>query len=109
MIRMIGGLLFAFALSFMTYADDLGWPDGHPCTGDKIPLTTEKSVVLAIQCLYDGRVAKVEKVNTDGNKWFYQLRVLLPGGRIKTIDVHPETGMPLDPKELEAINETLNR
>lgn len=76
----------------------------HPCTGESIPLTTEKSVVAAIECLYDARVAKVSKVDGIGNSWFYQLRILSANGRVKTIDVNPETGLPLDSAELEALN-----
>lgn len=109
MIKMIGGLLFTLVVSAISFADDLGWPDVHPCTGEKIPLTTEKSVVLAIECLYKGRVAKVTQVNKSDGNWYYELRVLIPGGRIKNIDVRPETGLPLDPVELEAVNATVNR
>jgi hypothetical protein len=99
---MIGGLIFTLAISIIVIADDAAWPKEHPCTGEQIPLTTEKSVVLAIECLYKGRVAKVKKVDaSDG--WYYELRILISGGRIKTLDVHPETGLPLDPAELEAI------
>lgn len=109
MYKMIGGLLFSLLLSIVVIADDQGWPENHPCTGEPIPLTSEKSVVLAIECLYQGRVAKVEKVRLDDGKWFYQLRILISGGRVKTLDVHPETGLPLDPKELEAVYETIDR
>ncbi|WP_196158324.1 PepSY domain-containing protein [Reinekea sp. G2M2-21] len=103
MIKMIGGLLFSLAVSAIVHADDLSRPDVHPCTGEKIPLTSEKSVVLAIECLYDGRVAKVTQVQSANGQWYYELRVLIPGGRIKNIDVNPETGLPLDPAELEAV------
>ena len=107
MIKMIGGLVFTLVVSVLSFAED--WPDVHPCTGEKIPFTTEKSVVLAIECLYDGRVAKVTQVNKGDGNWYYELRVLLPGGRIKNIDVRPETGLPLDPAELEAVNASTNR
>ncbi|WP_320823001.1 hypothetical protein [Reinekea sp.] len=100
MIKMMTGLLLLLGLAAVPFADDLSQ---HPCTGAKIPLTTEKAVVLAIECLYQGRVAKVELIQLGGNNWFYQLRVLIPGGRIKTLDVNPETGLPLDPDELEAL------
>jgi hypothetical protein len=109
MLRMIGGLLFSLLISMAALADDLAWPDVHPCTGVDIPLVTEKSVVLAIECLYQGRVAKVKKVDSTGSAWYYEIRVLTPGGRIKTLDVRPETGLPLDPTELEAVYETLDR
>jgi len=101
---MIAGLIFTLTISFVTFAEDLARPDAHPCTGESIPLTSEKSVVKAIECLYQGRVAKVEQVNAKGNSWFYQLRILIPGGRVKTVDVNPETGLPLDPKELKGLN-----
>jgi len=100
MIKMIAGFLFSLGLVALTFADDLS---AHPCTGAEFPLTTEKAVVLAIECLYQGRVAKVDIIQLAGNKWFYQLRVLIPGGRIKTLDVNPETGLPLDLNELEAL------
>ena len=109
MYRMIGGLIFSLMLSIVVIADEQGWPEEHPCTGEAIPLTTEKSVVLAIECLYSGRVAKVAKARSEDGKWFYQLRILTSGGRVKTVDVHPETGLPLDQKELEAVYETLDR
>ena len=109
MYRMIGGLLFSLLISMTALADDLAWPDVHPCTGEGIPLTTEKSVVLAIECLYQGRVAKVKKVDSSATAWYYEIRVLAPGGRIKTVDVRPETGLPLDQTELEAVYEALDR
>lgn len=109
MFRMIAGLLFSFAISVVVYADDLARPDVHPCTGERIPFTTEKAVVQAIECLYDGRVAKVTQVKSSGNAWYYELRVLISGGRVKTVDVNPETGLPLDPNELEAVYEALDR
>lgn len=92
MTRMISGLLFALMLHTINplFAAD----NVHPCTGEALPLTSEKSVVRAVECLYDGQVAKVERVN-QGKSWFYRLRVLIPGGRIKTVDVDPESGMPL--------------
>ena len=104
MFRMIGAVLLTFAISLMVFANEQPWPEVHPCTGAKIPLTTEKAVVEAIECLYDGRVAKVIQKNAGRDDWFYQLRILISGGRVKTLDVHPQTGLPLDPKELEAIN-----
>ena len=108
MYRMIGGLLLTAVISVLVFADDQPWPDVHPCTGAAIPLTTEKAVVQAIECLYDGRVAKVTRQNAGRDDWYYQLRILISGGRIKTLDVHPQTGLPLDPKELEAINASVN-
>ena len=104
MLKMIGCLLLAVSLSGLTHADDVNWPKTHPCTGENIPLTTEKSVVSAIECLYKGRVAKVTQIKT-GSGWYYELRVLIPGGRIKNIDVNPETGLPIDPAELEAVSQ----
>ncbi len=101
MIRVISGLLFTLVLSAMSSICAADSPEVHPCTGDKIPLSTEKAVVSAIECLYDAKVAKVEKV-TQGGQWLYRLRLLTPSGRVKTVDVDPQTGMPTDPKELEA-------
>ncbi len=101
MTRMIGVLLM-LVLGSVSFADDAR-PDRHPCTNESIPLTSEKSVVKAIECLYQGRVAKVTQVRDKNGSWHYELRILISGGRIKTIDVDPETGLPLDPAELEAV------
>ena len=99
------GLLVSFWVAGAAQAMD-DWPDTHPCTGEPIPLTTEKSVVAAIECLYNGRVAKVQKVDAD--EWYYKIRVVSTGGRIKSIDVHPQLGLPLDPEELESVYENLD-
>lgn len=109
MFRMFGGVLITLMLSVIVIADDPNWPDTHPCTGAAIPLSSEKAVVSAIECLYEGRVAKVSQVTNKGSDWYYELRVLIPGGRVKTLDVHPQTGLPLEPTELEAVYEALNR
>lgn len=109
MLRMISGLFFSIAISVLVYADNITQPTVHPCTGEAIPLVTEKAVVQAIECLYPGRVAKVKQVTVESGAWYYRFRLLMTDGRIKTIDVHPETGLPLDPNELEAVYETLNR
>ena len=106
MIKMIGGLLVFLTLSVVCLADR---PSKHPCTQESIPLTTEKSVVKAIECLYQGRVAKVTKVDGRNGTWFYQLRILISGGRVKTVDVNPQTGLPMDTAELEKVYETVNR
>lgn len=108
MTKMIGGFLLTAVLSVLVYANEQPWPDVHPCTGASIPLTTEKAVVQAIECLYDGRVAKVTQVNAGRDNWYYQLRILISGGRIKTLDVHPQTGLPLDAAELEALDASVN-
>lgn len=108
MYKMISGFVLSVVLSVFVFADEQPWPDVHPCTGAPIPLTTEKAVVQAIECLYDGRVAKVTQMNAGRSDWYYQLRILISGGRIKTLDVHPQTGLPLDARELEAINATFD-
>lgn len=111
MSKMIGGLFFSLLISMAALAEDLAWPDKHPCTGEGIPLTSEKSIVLAIECIYKGRVANVVKVaeKVSELEWFYRLKILVPGGRVKMLDVHPQTGLPIDPVELEAVYETLDR
>lgn len=85
-------LCLVFAL---VYADG----ENHPCTGDPLPLTTEMSIVSAIECLYGGQVAKVSRVE-GAERWLYELRVVVQG-RVKNILVHPETGLPIEAKELE--------
>lgn len=102
MTRMIGGMAIALILQICTHVYGEERPSVHPCTGDRIPLTSEKAVVRAIECLYDGQVAKVEKVGK-GKDWYYRLRVLIPGGRIKNLDVDPETGLPKSAREREAV------
>ena len=106
MTKFFGGMILILCLSAASYAADL---TEHPCTHEKIPLTTEKAVVQAVECLYQGRVAKVSQIKGDQGDWYYQLRILISGGRIKTVDVNPETGLPLDPAELEILYETINR
>ncbi|MEJ2042964.1 MAG: hypothetical protein P8X74_01755 [Reinekea sp.] len=106
MTKFIGGAILMLCLVAASYAAD---PTKHPCTHETIPLTTEKSVVQAVECLYQGRVAKVTQVKTDQGDWYYQLRILISGGRIKTVDINPETGLPLDPVELESLYEIINR
>lgn len=102
MRRLITGLLFSAVVCSLSFADNTGASGTHPCTGETLPLTTEKSVVLAIECLYQGKVAKVDLVQ-EGNRSYYRLRILTSGGRIKTINVNPETGLPLDARELEKV------
>lgn len=109
MSKMFVGVLIFLALGSVSLADSPTRPDRHPCTKEQIPLTTEKAVVQAVECLYKGRVAKVTRVDGRNGSWFYQLRILISGGRVKTVDVNPETGLPLDSAELEAVYEALNR
>lgn len=110
MKTMITGVVLSLIMSWVAAATN-DWPDVHPCTNEPIPLTSEKQVVLAVECLYNGKVAKVTR--KDGvppqPAWFYQLRVLVDGGRIRDVDVHPQTGLPIDPAELEAVYEALSR
>jgi hypothetical protein len=109
MIRMIGGMLLLMCLGSTSFAGDRSRPEQHPCTHERIPLATEKAVVKAVECLYQGRVVKVTQTKGDQGFWYYQLRILISGGRIKTVDVNPETGLPIDPAELEAVYEAVNR
>jgi|AntRauTorcE11897_2_1112592.scaffolds.fasta_scaffold81320_2 hypothetical protein len=82
--------------------------NGHPCTGAPLPLTSERQVVQAAECLFDGRVVKVDRVSA-GSDWAYRLRLLLDAGRVRTVDLNPSTGMPVDPAVREEVNETLDR
>ncbi len=82
--------------------------NAHPCTGADLPLTTERQVVQAAECLFDGRVVKVDRVSA-GNDWAYRLRLLLEGGRVRTVDLNRTSGMPTNPVVLEEVNETLDR
>ncbi len=83
-------------------------PDTHPCTGAQIPLTSERAVVQAAECMFKGRVVKVERAG-GGDSWVYRLRILLNEGRVKTVDLNPETGLPTDPTVLEEVYEALGR
>lgn len=91
-----------------TSAADGDWPSTHPCTGDKIPLTTEKAVVMAVECLYRGRVAKVS-LRRDGDTSYYEFRVLTADGRVRSVAIDPNTGLPLIQQELQAVYEALDR
>lgn len=101
-------VVFGLTLAVMARAEPSGTPDTHPCTGASIPLTTERAVVQAAECMFQGRVVKVERAG-NGNDWVYRLRILLNEGRVKTVDLHPQTGLPTDPAVLEEVYEALGR
>ena len=101
-------LLFGLTLAVMVRAESADWPETHPCTGAPIPLSTERDVVQAAECLFKGRVVKVERAG-GGDDWVYRLRILLNEGRVKTVDLHPQTGLPTDPAVLEEVYEALGR
>jgi hypothetical protein len=107
MKRMILGAMLSVMVTWVFAAND--WPDTHPCTHEAIPLSSENQVVAAVECIYQGRVAKVEKQNGTNPPWFYRLRVLDSSGRIKEVDIHPQTGLPINKAEREAVYEALNR
>jgi hypothetical protein len=107
MKNMLIGVVLSFMVTWV-FADN-DWPDVHPCTQASIPLTTENQVVAAVECIYEGRVAKVEKKNGTNPPWYYRLRVLDASGRIKEVNIHPQTGLPIDKSEREAVYEALNR
>ncbi|MBU2862908.1 hypothetical protein QWZ13_09760 [Reinekea marina] len=107
MKKMILGVFLSMWVSWVAASDD--WPDTHPCTHEPIPLTSENQVVAAVECIYQGRVAKVTKKTGSNPSWYYQLRVLDSGGRIKEVDIHPQTGLPINKAEREAVYEALNR
>ncbi|MEX1216185.1 PepSY domain-containing protein [Saccharospirillum sp.] len=97
-------MLWMLAVSGVVQAEN----NRHPCTSATLPLTTERQVVQSAECLFDGRVVKVDRVSA-GSDWAYRLRLLLDGGRVRTVDLNRETGMPIDPAVLEEVNETLDR
>lgn len=70
----------------------------HPCTGANLPLSTEGAVVQAAECLYGGRVVKVERAGS-GSNWVYRLRILLEGGRVRSVDFDPASGQPVNPAD----------
>lgn len=72
--------------------------ESHPCTGASLPLTTEGAVVQAAECLYGGRVVKVERSGS-GTRWVYRLRILLEGGRVRSVDFDPASGEPVNPAD----------
>lgn len=74
----------------------------HPCTGAELPLTGESAVVQAAECLFEGRVVKVERVGSS-DRWAYRMRILLNEGRVKAVDFDPESGLPTDPAVLEEV------
>jgi len=101
---MYAAVLFLLLFTGAAQAED----SRHPCTGTPLPLTTESAVVQAAECLFNGRVVKVERVS-DGSDWAYRLRLLLEAGRVRTVDLNRSTGMPVDPAVREEVNETLDR
>lgn len=101
-------VLFGLLLTLLVHAESAGDWEAHPCTGAAIPLTTERAVVQAAECLFKGRVVKVERA-AGGEDWVYRLRILLDEGRVKTVDLAPQTGMPTDPAVLEEVYEALGR
>lgn len=110
--RPVLALVLGMSLALMAGAESRQRPDQHPCTGADIPLSGQRPVVLAAECMFQGRVIKVEKIETDGGsgQWWYRLRILLNNeGRVKTVDLNPETGLPTDPKVLEKVYEALDR
>lgn len=114
MSRQFGGWLLALILGVTlsavaeVEAESRPRPDTHPCTGADIPLSDERSVVQAAECLFNGRVVKVERVGSS-DQWAYRLRILLNEGRVRTVDFNPETGLPTDPQVLEEVYEAADR
>ena len=41
---------------------------------------------------------KVERAGS-GSNWVYRLRILLEGGRVRTIDFDPANGQPVNPAD----------
>ena len=96
MLRLLG-LTLATALYILTLALPVS-AETHPCTGAGLPLTTEGAVVQAAECLYGGRVVKVERAGS-GSNWVYRLRILLEGGRVRSVDFDPASGQPVNPSD----------
>ena len=96
MLRLLG-LTLATALYILTLALPVS-AETHPCTGAGLPLTTEGAVVQAAECLYGGRGVKGERAGS-GSNWGYRLRILLGGGRGRSVDFDPASGQPVNPSD----------
>lgn len=96
MLRSLG-LTLATALYTLLLALPVS-AETHPCTGASLPLSTEGAVVQAAECLYGGRVVKVERAGS-GSSWVYRLRILLEGGRVRSVDFDPASGQPVNPAD----------
>lgn len=96
MLRSLG-LSLATALVMLVLAAPAS-AETHPCTGASLPLSTEGAVVQAAECLYSGRVVKVERAGS-GSNWVYRLRILLDGGRVRSVDFDPASGQPVNPAD----------
>lgn len=64
--------------------------DEQLCTGVPLPLTSTDQIIEAVVCQTGGNVLKLEESNSlDGQ---YQVRILLPDGRIRNYLVDGASG-----------------
>lgn len=80
----------------------------HPCPGVALPLTEERAVVQVGECLFQGRVVKVDRLGS-GSQVVFRVRVLSSDGRVRNIDLDAATGMPTDPAIMEEVNAAFGR
>lgn len=80
----------------------------HPCPGVSLPLTEERAVVQVGECLFQGRVVKVDRLGS-GSQVVFRVRILSSDGRVRNIDLDAATGLPTDPAILEEVNAALGR
>lgn len=80
----------------------------HPCPGVVLPLSEERAVVQVGECLFQGRVVKVDRL-VSGNRVLFRVRVLSTDGRVRNIELDATTGLPTDPAILEEVNAALGR
>lgn len=99
------GLALVVSLASVTTATA---QTNHPCPGVALPLTEERAVVQVGECLFQGRVVKVDRLGS-GNQVVFRVRVLSSDGRVRNIDLDAATGLPTDPAILEEVNAALGR
>ncbi|MHA7880811.1 MAG: PepSY domain-containing protein [Saccharospirillum sp.] len=104
-VRAVLGLLVLAVLVSVTAT----WAQsGHPCPGVSLPLTEERAVVQVGECLFQGRVVKVDRLSSGGSVVF-RVRVLSTDGRVRNIDLDAATGLPIDPAIREEVNAAFGR
>lgn len=84
-ILLIGAILLLMQ-SVFTFADN----HEQPCTGVKLPLISTDQIIEAVICQTGGNVLKLESLDKPDNH--FQVRILLPDGRIRNFLVEGRSG-----------------
>lgn len=105
--RLWPALILALLISLASVST-VSAQNNHPCPGVALPLSEEREVVQVGECLFQGRVVKVDRIGS-GNRTVFRVRVLSSDGRVRNIDLDATTGLPTDPSILEEVNAALGR